>query len=594
MIAASGIAALTGALVHHSAGDTADGRGRHESFITHKLAVSFAVLASAPFILAFRGVPTPGECGTFLWGIVPLVAAVLVARTGRLVLAEAALALGLVGFAGTLVLAVSVPVSGAVAWLVLAQWEAAASSDRRVTLVTSAALGSALVLGLAFAPPTSAHGAASLLSCGLASAYAVTLAATAWRSTRTPASAAVREPSAEMLASGFGDLLVRFDTHGGVERITGPCGTLLAAPSDELRGRGLFQIVHVADRPSFLKLIADAAVDPDLHTAIVRMRAPDAACAHGRWRFRAIEVRARRLDAETAGAPVVALMREAPAPTQAEPQASGAASRSTRDDFLANMSHELRTPLNAIIGFSEILGSHTLRPSEAAKQREYAQIIHQSGQHLLSVVNAILDMSKIRSGTFAILPEPFELAPLIEQCLDMVRLKAREGEVAILSDCPRDLEALNGDRRACKQIVLNLLSNAVKFTPAHGEVRISARPEGTSILLVVSDTGIGIGADDLARVGDPFFQARSSLSRPFEGTGLGLSVVRGLVGLHGGAMTIESEPTLGTRVTVRLPLDCRSLREQGGDAVIETIPRRSLARPAPARTASEPRMKSIA
>ena len=245
------------------------------------------------------------------------------------------------------------------------------------------------------------------------------------------------------------------------------------------------------------------------------------------------------------------------------------------------MSHELRTPLNAIIGFSEMLASRTLCPADAGKQREYAGIIHQSGQHLLEVVNSILDMSKIRSGTFAILAEPFDLAPLVDECCDMVKLKADQGLVRLVRDYPRDLDEIVGDKRACKQILINLLSNAVKFTPEHGEVAVSVRPDGTAILISVADSGVGIGAADLARLGDPFFQARSSRDRPFEGTGLGLSVVRGLVGLHGGTIALESEPGRGTRVSVRLPLDHRTQGPAEQSATIETIARRRTMDPAP-------------
>ena len=267
----------------------------------------------------------------------------------------------------------------------------------------------------------------------------------------------------------------------------------------------------------------------------------------------------------------------------------------SKDHFLANMSHELRTPLNAIIGFSEMLGSRTMSPTDPNKQREYAGIIHESGQHLLTVVNSILDMSKIQSGTFALIPEPFPLSPFLEQCCDVVRLQAQQGRVEIIRDVPDNLEELVADRRACRQILSNLLSNAVKFSPEGGRVTLRVRPEGTGLRIGVSDNGIGIGEADLLRLGNPFFQAGTSLSRPYEGTGLGLSVVRGLVGLHGGTIVVESEPGKGTSVTVRLPLDCRHASATAG-AAIETVPRRSAVdtvRPFE-RPASDKRMKQSA
>ena len=161
---------------------------------------------------------------------------------------------------------------------------------------------------------------------------------------------------------------------------------------------------------------------------------------------------------------------------------------------------------------------------------------------------------------------------------------------------PEGLEEIVADRRACRQILINLLANAVKFTLEGGRVTLRVRPEGTALRIGVSDSGIGIGEADLARLGDPFFQAGASLDRPYEGTGLGLSVVRGLVGLHGGTIAIESELGKGTVVTVRLPLDCRVSRG-APSATIETIPRRGspdAVRPFDTRRASDTRMKSIA
>jgi cell cycle sensor histidine kinase DivJ len=189
---------------------------------------------------------------------------------------------------------------------------------------------------------------------------------------------------------------------------------------------------------------------------------------------------------------------------------------------------------------------------------EYAGIIHASAEHLLSVVNLVLDASKIEAGQFELLPEPFDVATLIGACCDMVRLKADKGKVELVRapiDCPAELIA---DKRACRQIVLNLLSNAIKFTPKDGKVTIGAQAGPTMLTIAVEDTGIGIAQDYLSRLGDRFFQVRSDADRLFEGTGLGLSVVRGLVGLHGGSVSLESAAGKGTRVIVRLPLDCRS------------------------------------
>ncbi|MCW2286342.1 signal transduction histidine kinase [Rhodoblastus acidophilus] len=245
-----------------------------------------------------------------------------------------------------------------------------------------------------------------------------------------------------------------------------------------------------------------------------------------------------------------------------------------RQRLLANVSHELRTPLNAIIGFSEMLANVDLSPRDPEQQREYARIINASGQHLLSVVNTILDMSKIESGVFAIEPEHFDLAALIDFSCDLVKLKAQEKRIELLAACAPRTGEIVADKRACKQILLNLLSNAVKFTPEGGRVTVSSRREGESVVINVADNGIGVTPAELQRLGDPFYQARATYDRPYEGAGLGLSIVRGLVALHGGAISFASAPNEGASVTVRLPFDCREAqRADALSARIETVSR---------------------
>jgi cell cycle sensor histidine kinase DivJ len=218
------------------------------------------------------------------------------------------------------------------------------------------------------------------------------------------------------------------------------------------------------------------------------------------------------------------------------------------------VSHELRTPLNAIIGFSEMLSTDEQGSLDAGKRLDYARIIHASGHHLLDVVNTLLDISKIESGAMTIEQEPLDLAEMAEDCCKLMALRAEAGDIGLERVVGPDLPSVLGDRRALKQVVINLLSNAIKFTPAGGRVVLAVVRDGDMIDLSVSDTGIGISAVDLPRLGDPFFQAKGAYDRTYEGTGLGLSVVRGLVGLHGGRLTIESAPGIGTRVAVRLPV----------------------------------------
>jgi cell cycle sensor histidine kinase DivJ len=234
------------------------------------------------------------------------------------------------------------------------------------------------------------------------------------------------------------------------------------------------------------------------------------------------------------------------------------------------MSHELRTPLNAIIGFSEMLANEEMMRLDQKRRHEYATLIGESGQHLLSVVNGILDMSKIESGNFEITPEPFGPAPVVATCCDLMALRARESGIDLVCRVPA-LPDIVADKRAIKQILINLLSNAIKFTRRGGKVVVTGEVENGFISLVVEDTGVGIAEDDLTHVGDPFFQVRTAYDRTHDGTGLGLSIVKGLVELHGGELAIRSRVGVGTRVAVRLPIDCEKLRANIG-AKIERLP----------------------
>jgi cell cycle sensor histidine kinase DivJ len=294
---------------------------------------------------------------------------------------------------------------------------------------------------------------------------------------------------------------------------------------------------------------------------------------NGGSRFVWIEMRCRPLDRALGAAlragerEVVAVMRDVSgrkAQEQALEDARLEAEQANiaKSRFLATMSHELRTPLNAIIGFSEMLMNETQMRLEAERRREYASLINESGAHLLAVVNGILDMTKLDTGDFEIRPEPFRLAGVIGGCCDLLALKAREAGLDLVRDVPADLPEIVADKRACKQILLNLLSNAIKFTDRGGRVKIAAAVEGAAIAIAVEDNGIGIGEDDLPRIGKPFYQARGSYDRRHDGTGLGLSIVKGLVALHGGEVAIRSRVGEGTRITVRLPLDCEQARPQ--------------------------------
>ena len=222
--------------------------------------------------------------------------------------------------------------------------------------------------------------------------------------------------------------------------------------------------------------------------------------------------------------------------------------------FLANMSHELRTPLNAIIGFSEIMESNMFGPLGAEKYHEYCGDILSSGQYLLDVINDILDMSKIEAGRIRLDFEDLALDPLLGEAMRVVSARAQDKQLKLVARISPELR-LRADRRALKQIALNLLSNAVKFTPEGGGVTVRGRATDHCIVLAIADTGIGIAKDALTRLGRPFEQVESQLTKRNQGSGLGLAIAKSLVGLHGGRMRIRSTLGKGTLVVVRLPLE---------------------------------------
>ncbi len=225
-----------------------------------------------------------------------------------------------------------------------------------------------------------------------------------------------------------------------------------------------------------------------------------------------------------------------------------------KSKFLANMSHELRTPLNAIIGFSEIMESNMFGPLGAEKYHEYCKDIRSSGEYLLDVINDILDMSKIEAGRIRLDFEDLELDQLLSEAMRVVAARAGEKHLALNARISSNLR-LRADRRALKQIALNLLSNAVKFTPAGGRVTVRGRAADGCIILGIADSGIGIAKDALTRLGRPFEQVESQLTKSHQGSGLGLAISKSLVELHGGRMRIRSSLGKGTLVVVRLPLD---------------------------------------
>lgn len=397
-----------------------------------------------------------------------------------------------------------------------------------------------------------------------------------------PAAAPATADDGAALYDCFAGLVTLHDALGSVTAVHGRDALAHLEWMRDPMGRGFIEQIHVSDRIPFLTAIdalrqgdGQATIDIRLERSsvfgegeqFVHMRCEMTALRNGgslgdamgeAGRLGAILVQSRDISEEAR------LRAEAAHKTRLAESANEAKTR-----FLAAVSHELRTPLNAILGFSDILSGEYFGKLENDRQREYVALINQSGVHLLSVVNTMLDMSKIEAGRYELVPEPFRVADTVKACEAMLSLQAREKGVQLVSRIMRDVEEVNADQRAIQQILINLVGNAIKFTDRGGLVTIDAEIEGDALRLIVSDTGIGIAEDKLQSLGLPFVQIENDYTRKYEGTGLGLSLVKGLVALHGGRFDMRSRPGEGTVITVSVALDGSGIRRADEEETVE-------------------------
>jgi cell cycle sensor histidine kinase DivJ len=449
-----------------------------------------------------------------------------------------------------------------IVWLVLVPAEAALAGGRRAVL--RAAMAAALVLAgvaamqmLGQLPPSRLVPAADMAAgvAILAALVQAGLIAAAARDQKRAADRAAEQGAAmyQLLAENAVDLITRHAPDGRIRFASPASAMLLGRAPSELDGLLPAALAHPDDLSAVQAAFMESAY-------FGREGAAEARLSHGVKGYVWAEIRCRPAGLRAKGAPaeIVAVTRDISerkaqerALIEARDMAMGASR--AKSAFLANMSHELRTPLNAIIGFSELMEREIFGPLGNARYQEYARMIHDSGGHLLDLINGVLDMSKIEAGKFELYQEIFELEDVVDASLHFVNLAAERSGVSLTSEIAPGARRVFADKRAIKQILVNLLSNGVKFTPRGGQVLLSARLIGKGVEISVRDTGTGISASDLEKLGKPFEQVESPITRGKEGTGLGLALVKSLTVMHGGEAILESALGIGTTVKVSLP-----------------------------------------
>ncbi len=569
---------------HPSAHVNALSLHRHKSFIQSHLMGGFIALFLYPLYVYRSGMPGLLDLLVLFWFLSPLATVYYLCRTGNLAIAHMMSAINL-----TIFVTVGAALSGGInsfliAWMVIVPLEAALSGQRKVILTASFVAVLALFglyagssAGLFIAGPTFGLSQEALLLFGIFSActYGSAIAMTVQKA-HEESENSVRESEQKyrLMADNSTDMISVHDEKGMVTFVSPAAKQLFNTETDGLLKGGLLEKIHISDRPIYMTALSNCRSSNEAISAEFRVRRATQSNSeppHYIW----LEMRCQKVDQANEGDyHIVAVTRDISESKnqeltllKAKDEAETANIAKTR--FLANMSHELRTPLNAIIGFSDVLNMELYGKLGNDKYTDYSRLINEAGEHLLSIVNNILDMSKIEVGKFSITPEPFELNDLLHSCCDMMEPEANEASVQIIKELDKEAQDIVADSRAVKQMLINLLSNAIKFSPIDTKIIVRATINEETTTIEVIDQGIGISHADLPKLCNPFVQADNSYKRQHEGVGLGLSVVKGLAQLHGGNLTIESTLGIGTTARIELPLEAK-LNENAPREIVET------------------------
>lgn len=562
---------LLGPWVHASVRDDPWSHARHHSFIVSHLLGAAMAAAAIPLYWVVNGRMDAVVTAALCWMMTPAIVAFFLMRTGALQAAHLMSSSILAVLIGAIAARTGGLGSFLIFWMLAVPVEAAMSGSRRVVifaLVLSvcvlAGLGTADALDLlpVSMVPDAQREALMILGLVSALAYIGMLAATIDH-LYGKSQEAVKDSSQryQLLAENATDMITRHETNGDVSFVSGAANQLVDGDPQALMGRGYIGLIRPDDREAYVAAVAMAAETGEPASAEFRLagtsRDGETTCAQ-KW----IELSCRPIVGSGDGEGPLQLVAVSRDITRRKAQQEelrkardlAEQASSAKTAFLANMSHELRTPLNSVIGFAEILERDNDVGAGTEARREYAGLIRQSGQHLLGVVNDLLDMSRIEAGQMKLCFDVVDINEVIRYCEQWVSASAVSRNVTLVLELDHDSPEIEADQRACRQILLNLLSNAIKFSKPGGRVVVRTGSDGRMAQVSVRDQGEGIAPELLSKLGQPFLQADGAYSKGHEGAGLGLSIVKGLLKLHNGWIDIETAENAGTCITVSFPL----------------------------------------